>query len=136
MLFKVPKIIIVTVAILAIYVSFFGLYQLGAGMDMNGEMVNCPFSNHSMSICKMNPLEHLQEWQSMFTTLPAKDVLPLLSVLLALLALLGLKFFGKYSPYNFPQQETFRSLFYLKNFYIPHPLKVAFARGILNPKTF
>jgi hypothetical protein len=116
--------------------SFFGPYQFGMGMDMNGEMVKCPFSSHSMSICKINPLEHIQEWQSMFTTLPAKDTLAFLSSLLALLALLGLKFFGKYSLYNFPQQETFRSLFYLKNFYIPHPLKVAFARGILNPKTF
>ena len=116
--------------------SFFGLYQFRMGMDLNGEIVNCPFSNHTMSICKINPLEHIQEWQSMFTTLPAKDTLVFLFSLLVVLALLGLKFFEKYFSYNFPQQETHRNLFYLRNFYIPHPLKIAFARGILNPKTF
>ncbi len=121
-------------AIIAIYVSFFGLYQLG--MDMNGEIVNCPFSNHSMSICKMNPLEHIEEWRSMFTTLPAKDALPLLSLLLGMLSLVGLKFFGKFSLYDPSQQEGQESLFYLRNFYIPHPLKESFSRGILNPKTF
>ncbi len=136
MLLKVPKIIIIAVAILTLYVLFFGFFQFDMGMDQNGKMVNCPFSSHSMSICKMNPLEHLQEWQSMFTTLPARDTLPLLTALLSALALLGLKFFEKFSLHNQSQIGSYAGLFYFKNLFIPHPLKIAFSRGILNPKTF
>ncbi len=134
--FKVPKIIVMVVSLITLYVIFFGFFQFDMGMDKNGKMVNCPFSNHSMSICKMNPLEHLQEWQSMFTTLPARDVLPLLSALIVLLALLGLKFLGKSFLYNQPQSEILAGLLYSRSIFIPHPLKIAFSRGILNPKTF
>ena len=136
MLFKIPKIITIVLAILTLYVLFFGFFQFDMGMDQNGKMVNCPFSNHSMSICKMNPLEHLQEWQSMFTTLPARDIVPLLTALLSILALLGLKFFEKFPLSEQSKTGSYISIFYLKNLFIPHPLKIAFSRGILNPKTF
>lgn len=136
MLFKVPKIIIITVAVFAIYVSSFGIYQFGMGMDTNGEMVNCPFSSHSMSICKMNPIEHIGEWKSMFMTLPPRDALPLLSALLSLLALMGLRFLWKSFQYDQPQAETYTSLFYLKHTLILNPIQESFSRGILNPKIF
>lgn len=134
--FKVPKIIIIAVAILTLYVLFFGFFQFDTGMGQNGRTVNCPFSNHSMSICKMNPLEHLQEWQDMFTTLPTRDTLTFLAVFLFVLALLGLKFFRKFSLYDQYYARSYINLFYFKRFFIPHPLKIAFSRGILNPKTF
>ncbi len=136
MSFNVPKIVIIAVAILTFYVLFFGFFQFDMGMDKNGKMVNCPFSNHSMSICKMNPLEHLQEWQSMFITLPAKDALLLLSTLFGLLALLALKFFSKYSLHNRLQLESYINLFYLKRTLVFNPIQESFSRGILNPKTF
>lgn len=136
MLFKVQKVIIIAVAILAFYVLLFGFFQFDIGIAQNGKMVNCPFSSHSMSICKMNPLEHLEEWQSMFTTLPARDTLLFLTVLLSVLALLRLKFLRKFSLHHQSHTISYIDPFYFQRLFIPHPLKIAFSRGILNPKTF
>ncbi len=134
---KIPKIIIGIASISLLWIMFFGLSKFGMGMDMDGTMVNCPFGGHSMSICKMNPMEHIQEWQSMFTTLPAKDALSsLLTILLALLALLGLSFFKKFSLHDQPWPEVYINPFYLRRSQIFNPLKEAFSNGILNPKIF
>src|SRR3990167_3167940 len=98
---NVAKFSIVIAVFAMLLFGFFGFGMMG--MDMNSPMANCPFGGHSMSICKMNPMEHIQEWQGMFTTLPAKDTLSsLLSILLALLVLLGLRFFKKFSLYDQP----------------------------------
>ncbi|OGI74912.1 hypothetical protein A3D36_01275 [Candidatus Nomurabacteria bacterium RIFCSPHIGHO2_02_FULL_36_29] len=135
---KIQKIIKLTVVLAFSAVLLFGFSGFGMmGMDMNSPMVNCPFGGHSMSICKMNPMEHIQEWQSMFTTLPAKDALSsLLSILLALLALFGLRFFKKFSLHDQPWPEVYISPFYLRKRQIFDPLKEAFSSGILNPKIF
>src|SRR3989338_2200471 len=135
---KIQKIIKLTVVLAFSAVLLFGFSGFGMmGMDMNSPMVNCPFGGHSMSICKMNPMEHIQEWQSMFTTLPAKDALSsLLSILLALLALLGVRFFRKFSIHDKPRLETHTNTFYLRNTFVFDPLKEAFSSGILNPKIF
>ena len=134
---KIPKIATLAVSVLTLWVLLFGLTQFNMDMTMGDGMVNCPFAGHSMSICKMNPMEHIQEWQSMFTTLPAKDTLSsLISILLALLALLGLRFFRKFSLHDQPWPEVYISPFYLRKRQIFDPLKEAFSSGILNPKIF
>ena len=134
---KIQKIIKLTVVLAFSAVLLFGFFGFGMGMDMNGTMINCPFAGHSMSICKMNPMEHIQEWQSMFTTLPEKDTLSsLLSILLALLALFGLRFFKKFSLHDQPWPEVYINTFYLRKRQIFDPLKEAFSSGILNPKIF
>jgi len=131
------KLIKYSIALAVFAMLLFGFCGFGANMDMNGTMVNCPFAGHSMSICKMNPMEHIQEWQSMFTTLPAKDALSsLLTILLALLALLGLSFFKKFSLHDQPWPEVYINPFYLRRSQIFNPLKEAFSNGILNPKIF
>ena len=132
------KLIKYSIALAVFAMLLFGFSGFGMmGMDMNSPMVNCPFGGHSMSICKMNPMEHIQEWQSMFTTLPAKDALSsLLSILLALLALFGLRFFKKFSLHDQPWPEVYISPFYLRKRQIFDPLKEAFSSGILNPKIF
>ena len=126
------------IAFVAIAMLLFGFSGFGMmGMDMSNPMVNCPFAGHSMSICKMNPMEHIQEWQSTFTTLPAKDTLSsLISILLALLALFGLRFFKKFSLHNQPWPEVYINPFYLRKHQIFDPLREAFSNGILNPKIF
>lgn len=119
-----------------LFVGFMGLNSMGT-MGSMGQAARCPFSDHSMSICKMNPLEHIQEWQSMFTMVPSKDALSsLLSVLLALLVLLGLKFLRKFSIHDKPRLETYTTPFYLRSNLIFNPLQEAFSNGILNPKIF
>ena len=131
------KLIKYSIALAVFAMLLFGFCGFGTNMDMNGAMVNCPFAGHSMSICKMNPMEHIQEWQSMFTILPAKDTLSsLLSVLLALLVLLGLRFFKKFSLYDQPWPEVYINPFYLRRSHIFNSLKEAFSNGILNPKIF
>lgn len=118
-----------------LFVGIFGMSQINMGMYESA--VNCPFANHLMSICKMNPMEHIQEWQSTFTTLPAKDApSPLLSILLALLALFGLRFFKKFSLHDQPWPEVYINSFYLRKHQIFDPLREAFSNGILNPKIF
>ena len=118
-----------------IMVMVFGLPQIG--MDTGGTTMRCPFSGHSMSICSMNPLEHIEEWQSMFTALPSKDILLLiLSIFLTILALLGLKYFKEISLSNLLRLETGADSFYLRTVPIPNSLQEAFSQGILNPKLF
>lgn len=126
---KIPKIIALTVFGLTLWMLFFGM-----GMDMNSPTAICPFGGHSMSICKMNPMEHIQEWQSILTTLPVKDVLTLFSLLLALFALLKLRqvFFVP----KIPQADSCVNLFYIHRPPIFNPLQEAFSSGILNPKIF
>jgi len=131
------KLIKYFIALAVFAMLLFGFFGFGMGMDMNGTMINCPFAGHSMSICKMNPMEHIQEWQSMFTTLPAKDALSsLLSILLALLALVGVTFFRKFSLHDQPWPEVYINPFYLRKPQIFDPLREAFSNGILNPKIF
>src|SRR3989344_5324752 len=130
---KIQKIIKLTVVLAFSAVLLFGFSGFGMmGMDMNSPMVNCPFGGHSMSICKMNPMEHIQEWQSMFTTLPAKDALSFLSALLALLALLAIGAWKKFSIHDQPWPEVYINPFYLRKYEIFDPLKEAFSSGILN----
>ncbi len=133
---KISKIIIGLASISLLWMMFFGLSKFGMGMDMNGTMVNCPFGGHSMSICKMNPMEHIQEWQSMFTTLPTKDALSFLYAFLALLVLLAIGTWKKFSIHDQLWPEVYINPFYLRRYQIFDPLQEAFSSGILNPKIF
>jgi len=120
------------IAIAFLLVGVFGMSQIGA--NVNGTNMKCPFANHSESLCKMNPMEHLQEWQSMFTTLPIKNTI--FSLLYVLLALLGLRFFRNFSLIDIPQPKRHINFYYLRDFFIRNPIKEAFSSGILNPKIF
>lgn len=116
------------------WVPLFGLAQTNIDVSMMDGKVNCPFGGHSVTICQMNPMEHIQEWQNMFTTLPAKDALLILFVLVALLALRKLIPWGKILS---PQlSHKYFRLLVLDNFQVIHPLQEAFSSGILNPKLF
>jgi hypothetical protein len=113
-------------------VILFGFSQFGMGS--NGQNVNCPFSGHSMSICNMNITEHIQEWQAMFASLPAKDII---ATLFALFLLIALRKFLPFKTFSFPEIKKVHTYFLLKDrFQIFDPLKEAFSRGILNPKLF
>lgn len=129
-LIKVPLVLVV------FWMLLFGLLQINMYMSTMDGKANCPFSGHSIVICQMNPMEHIQEWQSMFTTLPTKNALSILSVLLSLLVLLVLGFLNTTYSFKKPRLEQYVNPFYLNRVPIFNPLKEAFSRGILNPKLF
>lgn len=134
MLIKIQKIIKLPIIFSALLLLLFGFSQFGMGMDMSGQMINCPFSGHSMSICKMNPMEHIEEWQSMFASLPVKDTLSILFTLLLFIAIRKLLPWHKFS---LPEIKYLHTKYLFRgNFHISNPLKEAFSGGILNPKLF
>lgn len=117
-----------------LWVMLLGFSQSAIGAATNNQMDNCPFSGHSMSICKTNPIEHIEEWQSMFASIPAKDAISILFVLLACLAIRN-----AVSRYKFSLVEIGRLYakhLFRNDFNILNPTKEAFSRGILNPKLF
>lgn len=133
---KIFKILISLVVFSAITVIISCTSHFGAKLHIEGQMSDCPFMPGHTSVCKMSPMEHMQAWQSMFTTLIEKDALYILYTLLVLFALLGLKYFAKSSLYNLPRLELPTDLGYLKQLLLFDPLREAFSKGILNPKTF
>lgn len=131
---NIQKLIKFPAVLMVFTVLLFGISFFGMGMDTMAQTANCPFGGHSMSICKINPMEHIQEWQNMFTTLPVKDALAPLSLLLALFALLKLR--QVFSLPKIPQADSYINLFYIHRPQFFSPIKEAFSSGILNPKTF
>jgi len=129
------KIIIVTY-IMTIFMLFFGMSNFKLAEHVNDTIVTCPYLEGHTAVCDMSPMEHMQAFQSIFTILPAKDAVSLFSILLLLLALAVLKSLRKFSIYNNLQIKTFLNYLHLKHTLIFNPLKEAFSRGILNPKTF
>jgi len=115
------------------WMLLFGLFAVGG--DVADPTQKCPFSNHSMVICQMNPTEHIQEWQSTFTMLPTQNILSLLFALFALLAISKLKFWNRFSIPE-PPLVISSSRLSLISFQIFNPLKELFSSGILNPKIF
>lgn len=130
-IFAISKIFIV---IFTLYVLVFGFFQFGFGSSINGKVANCPFSNHSMSICKMNPIEHIQEWQNMLLSLPIRETTPTLLFFL-FFGLLGMLMWRN-SFSHIEIKNLYTSFFSRYNFHIQDPIKHAFSRGILNPKLF
>ena len=133
---KLIKITQYLLPILTLYFLVFTIFQFGLGMDMD-DKTNCPLIlGHSAVICQMNPLEHIQEWQSMFTTLPARDVFLFISIFFILLALRILLPWHKLRI-NILSQSFLRFRFRVFNtFQVISPLQEALSRGILNPKLF
>ncbi len=83
-------------------------------------------------ICQMTPFEHIAAWQNMFTSTPQ----PLVALaLLLLIALFAPRFiFNDFLPKKEPAR---RIVFYTPpNIGVFDSLKLAFARGIINPKVF
>lgn len=133
---RIQNLIKIPLVLAVFWMLLFGLSQMSMDMSMMDGKANCPLGGHSMAICQMNPMEHIQEWQSMFTMLPAKDALLTLSALLFLLALLALRFLNTPSLFKKPRLEQYVNPFYLNRVPIFNSLQEAFSRGILNPKLF
>lgn len=121
--------------ILAVFwMLLFGISQISMDMSTMDGKANCPFGGHSMAICQMNPMEHIQEWQSMFTMLPVQNMLLALFALFAFLCMR--KLHSRFSTPEPPLSLTDDCSAYPQSFQIFNPLKEAFSSGILNPKVF
>lgn len=130
---SIQNIIKFILVIAVFWVLLFGLFQMDMNMDTMSGQTNCPFASHSMSICQMNPLEHIKEWQSMFTMLPAENLLSFIFVLFALLAISKFPHWDKLLKLKPSHLFLYNNALYQRIF---NPLQEAYSRGILNPKLF
>lgn len=116
------------------WMLLFGLFAVGG--DVADPTQKCPFSNHSMVICQMNPTEHIQEWQSMFTMLPVQSAVLALLALFAFFAICKFKLRNRVSLSDPALVHSQRHRARYADFHIFDPLKDAFSNGIINPKVF
>lgn len=133
---KITKITTIILSVLVLWMLLFGLSQMIIDMNMMDAKANCPFGGHSIALCQMNPMEHIQEWQSMFTILPAKNYLSLSSALLVFLVLLALGSIKTFTEFNQSRFNSRTHYFYLNRFALFNQLRELFSSGILNPKIF
>lgn len=107
---------------------------LSANMMMeDGIMQPCPFMDNTASICNMTPLEHVSQWQQMFTTTLQDSVTTALLLLLFLIVVFA--FVNALPrPKRPPERQSFSRYRYRERIF--DPLRWAFSRGILNPKLY
>jgi len=134
---KTSKIVLVFSVAALLLAGSFGLPHLGMAMemDMDGNMTMSDCYMPGMTaICNMTPLEHISSWQSMFTSIPAQNLLVAL-LLLVLAVIVGFSWIQRtLAP---PERHAVR-LFSHQREYIPlhSQLQELFSQGILNPKLF
>lgn len=116
--------------------SYFGAVTIEMPMDPDGTMSGCAMPGMA-TLCKMDPLEHIATWQSMFTATPNQnDIFAMLLVLLSFaLAAVLVHSRRNHAP---PKLLILSSLFtyYKRRIPIASPLQEAFSNGILHPKIF
>lgn len=133
-LFK-PRNMLILGIIAFLAMSFLSLYSMP--VDMNGNMVNCPFMNSSVNLCQMSLNDHINQWQQMFTALPNKTNLAYILFLASLLFAATVIFRNKFlesAKLLFPRQVLY--IKQKKYLVILDPLKEAFYGGIITPKIF
>jgi len=110
------------------------LFQMSAGMNMSGEMTDCPFMAHEEVICPMDLADHMEAWKSVFLS-----VVPTLTLLLAAT---GIAVFVASIPPNlwrrisYPATLLPRWLRFKIYTFSYRPLQELFSSGILHPKLF
>lgn len=118
-----------------ILIILLGASQIFA-MEMNedGNMDGCPFTGKTM-LCKMNILEHLSLWQSMFTVIPKKSVV--LLVLISVLTAVILFNRSVLTRLLIRKQES-QLLYFLQHsgLYFLNIIQEIFSQGILHPKIY
>jgi len=130
------KILLCLALVAVLLMSAAGLPHLGMTMD-TGEHGNTTMSDCYMpgmaTLCKMNVFEHMAWWQSMFTSIPAQNLM-LVLLLLVVSAILSMRIVSILSP----PKESRRSFRFREIDYVPlaSPLQELFSSGILNPKLF
>ncbi len=122
--------------VFALLIAILAIMNMGAllttGMMMeNGILHPCPHMD-SPSLCAMDPIEHITQWQQTFTaTLPIAIMMPLLMLAcIALLPILGTPVILRNVDASLVRQRERRQA------WARGPLAPALASGIIHPKTF
>lgn len=126
------------IALSVIAVLFFATSSLVLGLETNSPTANCLFGGHSMSICNMNPIEHIAEWQSVFTTTLQVQRIAFLAIfaLSVFVAFSTRGSWNKFLIHNAPLLSSRLRSRLRDSFQTLDPLREAFSGGILHPKIF
>ena len=125
-----------THSIIGLIFSLFLVTNVGGFMSADimikdGMLTPCPFMGVA-SLCNMTPLEHVSQWQQMFTTTSQEFASTALLLLLSLVVVFTVVNFlskHKLAPIRPVSRYRYRERVF-------DSLKLAFARGILNPKLY
>lgn len=126
-----PKVKILLVFGLFAFVtlSIFGLGHMSGMIESeNGDMAGCIFTGKTM-LCKMNIIEHISSWQSLFTTTLQKSFITILTLPMLLMVFIFI------AKNILPPPQKFY-LIQHPDLLLFTPLKEAFSQGILNPKIY
>lgn len=120
-------------------VALFGISQIMMGMEKrsDGTMEGCIFDGGA-EICAMNIMEHIAHWQSMLTA-PAPQKALVFALLLLLVAVFTTITIFKRNLLLLSGHYTIHWRLYIRqnpNLFLFNHLRIAFARGILNPKIY
>jgi len=115
-------------------VLFLSLFHMPAGMDMSGNMSDCPFMSHEEVLCSMNTLDHISAWKSAFTaTAPSFALLLLSLIVVAVVITLAPNLLLRQRYRLQPLSREIRNRIYTFSY---RPLQELFSSGILHPKLF
>lgn len=132
------NILLLSTLVTFFFVGFLGVFHFDMGMTSDGQMSSGCFMPGMSTICQMDPIEHITEWQSMFTAIPENsDVLTILLILLASV-LLGFILIKRSTYQNFSQSPPLKSLSLYQRRYVPivSHIQEAFSNGILHPRLY
>jgi hypothetical protein len=125
--------ILVIASVILILVPILGVGFFRMSVDTDGIMAPCPFMNGSASMCGMNALDHIANWQLLLVTLPLQKNIALVLLFVSLLIFLFYvyarksirenNFLGSRYLYAHEQKEE------ESNFLIE-----LFSRGIIHPR--
>ncbi|SRR5581483_10264548 len=141
-LVKIQKFIKIPVTLITIGILLFGFVCLGLfskTMNMSSMDMGMTSSPHEQPCCNLGTAHHMDSWKNIILVAPDKmrDVFKLLAFGLALV--FGCRWLSlRYRP-HLPDPDTVRLRLYLKEnpgLLLFSHLKLAFARGILNPKIY
>ena len=107
--------------------------SMGMSMDMNGNMLPCPFMPDSSAVCPMSVATHIAEWQQLFTTLPSS--LLVVSSLLFSIIIVAFSLFIKKLRLA-PRIKYFLAKHHHTSLKVFAPLHVAYSRGVLNSRLY
>lgn len=123
--------IILTFLLGAMFVS---LFHMSMGMDMTGNMSDCPFMSHEEVVCSMSIADHIGAWKSAFLA-----VTPTVILLLAVVG--SVAFVASFAPRLFVLERRLIRILHSQlrertYTFSYRPLQELFSSGILHPKLF
>jgi hypothetical protein len=114
---------------------FFSLFHMSMGMDMSGNMTDCPFMVHDEGvICPMDFADHIYAWKSVFiSVVPTVTWLLLLAGAVVLISLSFPKALFRFQNKSSAIYRWLRKRLYT---FSHRALQDFFSSGVLNTKIY